>query len=441
MLTPAQGRINMAKNIMTVRSNDLCVGCGTCSGICPTSAITMIIQDGIYLPEVNEEKCNHCQLCIKSCPGYSVDFEKLNMKIFNKQPENSLLGNYLSCYVGHSTDAEIRSNSTSGGIASQLLIFALEAGIIDGALVIRMKRDQPLESEGFIARTKEDILNSSKSKYCSVSPNEALNQILQEEGKYAVVGLPCHIHGLRKAEEVNKQLKKRIVLHLGLMCSHSVNYMGTEFILKKLGIAKEDVQELGYRCKGWPGGMEVTLKNGSVSHIPLFGTWNSYWAVFSSYFFTPIRCLMCPDQTAELADISLGDAWLPEIKNDELGESMVVCRTKIGEKIFSSAHQSKTISAVSVDCMKAIQSQKLLLNFKKNFFATRCSLLKSVGKQMPIFNDQKTSRQSPVSFFKAFYPYFNATISSKKSVVSILQYVPFPVFRLYFGIYKFISKI
>ena len=44
-----------------------------------------------------------------------------------------------------------------------------------------------------------------------VPANIAFEEILEHDGKYAVVGLPCHIHGLRKAQELNKKLRERIV--------------------------------------------------------------------------------------------------------------------------------------------------------------------------------------------------------------------------------------
>ena len=108
-----------------------------------------------------------------------------------------------------------------------VLISALEKNLIDGALVTRMKKDNPLESEAFIARTKEEIISASKSKYCPVAANISLKQILKEEGRFAVVGLPCHLHGIRKAEKINKALGKKIVFHFGLLCSHMVNFIGT----------------------------------------------------------------------------------------------------------------------------------------------------------------------------------------------------------------------
>lgn len=434
----------MTKNtrmIMQIRDGNLCTQCGTCAGVCPTEAIKIRLSEGVYVPEIEEEKCIGCGLCTKSCPGYSVDFEHLNLRIFRKQPEDKSLGNYTRCYIGYSNDIDIRFNSASGGIASQLLISALEKGIIDGALVVRMKSDRPLETEAFIARTKEEILHASKSKYCPVATNGALKQILKENGKFAVVGLPCHIHGIRKAEDVCKVLKDRIVLRIGIMCSHTVNFLGTEFILEKLGIDKRQVKGLNYRGNGWPGGMTVTLKNGYVLRIPLFGNWNSYWVVFSSYFFTPIRCLTCPDHTAELSDISLGDAWLPELKYDKIGRSIIVTRTKIAEDILSLMSSAGAISVMPVDPSKIKQSQKLLLRFKKDFFGTRFSLLRLFGKQTPKFTIPTDYVWSPIALVKAFYPYFNILLSSNKHAKSFLKRVPFPLFRLYFGVFKFLSRI
>ena len=180
-------------------------------------------------------------------------------------------------------------------------------------------RVNPLESEAFIARSREEIVAASKSKYCPVAANYALKDIIHEKGNFAVVGLPCHIHGVRKAEQIYPELKKKIILHLGLMCSHMVSFEGTEFYGSKIKHRiRVSVHGITYRGKGWPGAMTVRSSERSVS-IPLVGNWRSYWPVFSSFLFTPMRCTMCPDQLAELADISLGDAWLPEFRGDKIG--------------------------------------------------------------------------------------------------------------------------
>jgi len=312
--------------------------------------------------------------------------------------------------------------------------------MIDGALVVGMKKDRPLEPQPFIARTKEELLSASKSKYCLVSMNEALRQILKEEGRFAVVGLPCHIHGIRKAERVYKILKKRIVLHVGLMCSRTANFLGTEFLLEKMRIRKEQVIELTYRGKGWPGSMSIKLMDGSDLAIPCIG-WNAYWPIFSSFFFTPMRCIMCPDHTNELADISLGDAWLPELKRERSGESIIMTRTKAAEHLLTLASSAGAISIRPVGPEKVKQSQAEPLKFKKDDLGARLGTLRSVGKEIPTFTPAANSSGSFFAFLRTFFAYFNIRASSNKHSKSLLVYVPFPLFRLYYGIRKFLSLI
>ena len=153
------------KTIAQVVKDELCTGCGTCIALCPKEAIKLTLNEkkGIYVPALNEEQCDNCGICFEVCPGHEVDFKSLNLEIFGKEPGDVLIGNYLNCYIGHATDYDIRYNSASGGLVTQLLIFALDEGVIDGALVTRMKEDNPLEPEPFIARTKEAIIEASKS--------------------------------------------------------------------------------------------------------------------------------------------------------------------------------------------------------------------------------------------------------------------------------------
>jgi len=51
----------------------------------------------------------------------------------------------------------------------------------------------------------------------------------------------------------------------------------------------------------------------------------------------PFRCYLCPDSTAELADISCGDPWYREVKEDPQGFSLVLVRTERGRQIVHGA--------------------------------------------------------------------------------------------------------
>jgi coenzyme F420 hydrogenase subunit beta len=429
------------RNISWVVDSELCLGCGICAGICPREAIEMVVSKGVFSPSVKSELCNNCQVCVKVCPGYSVDLSELSRFVFVKPYEAGLLGNFLNCYVGHSNDMDIRHNSASGGIASQILIHALGKKIIDGALVVRMKDGAPLETEAFIARSKEEILNASRSKYCPVTMGKAIRQILREDGRFAVVGLPCHIEGIRKAEKISGKLRQRITLHIGLLCSHSVSFRGTEFLVKKLKIGKENVVDLRYRGDGWPGSMTIRTKDGRCLRIPLFGSWHSYWFLFSSFFFTPLRCIMCPDQAAELADISLGDAWLPQMKNEKHGESIIITRTKEGEDTIKELNSVGLISVRPISFNEVIISQALNLKFKKNDLSKRLRVLRSLGKEVPYIVPMRSCPRSRLGYIKALIPYFGVVISSNRFCEKVMEYIPFQLFRIYSGFCRVVFSL
>jgi coenzyme F420 hydrogenase subunit beta len=370
------------KNIEMVVKKNLCTGCGTCAGICPKNAIQMIIdhRKGIYLPQIVQEECSNCGICYNICPGHEVNFKLINNEFFGQEPDDPLLGNYLNCYTGYATDYEIRYNSASGGLITALLIFALEEGIIDGALVTKMRDDHPLEPQPFIARTREEIISASGSKYCPVSANIALREILKNNGRYAIVGLPCHLHGIRKAELIMPKLKERIVLHVGILCAKTISFLGTQYQLRRMGIKKENLEKISYRGKGWPGNMTIVTKNNQRRITKL----NDYYDdKFGS--FIPHRCTLCMDKAAELADISFGDAWLPEIKRqDKVVTSIIISRNIKGADILQKMVGKKQIEIIKTNSAKVKESNDF--SWKKTEIRARFSLTKLLGKEVPDYH-------------------------------------------------------
>jgi coenzyme F420 hydrogenase subunit beta len=338
------------------------------------------------------------------------------MEIFGKTPEDVLIGNYLNCYVGHSKDHGIRYHSSSGGLVTQLLIFALEKGIIDGALVTRMSDKDPLRPEPFIAKTKEEIICASKSKYCPVPANVALKEILNKGGRFAVVGLPCHIHGVRKAMSTNKKLRESVRLTFGLMCSYNRSFFATEYVLQRLGTTKRNVVKLDYRGDGYLGSMRVKLKNGREKSVP-FVEYYTRW--LRSFFFLP-RCTLCIDHTCEVADISFGDNWLPEFQEESVGSSIIICRTKPAEELVAAALSNGSIELSDVECGQVVQSKREALLRKKSYIGARVTLFKLFGRRTPIY-DQPPLKGEPFAYLDAVATYLQIYISSKRRLWPLLS--------------------
>lgn len=425
----------MISNIQQSMKWEMCTGCGTCAGACENLALKMIRNfEGVYVPVLNSDLCNQCQVCIEVCPGLSVNSNEIKKNKSTNKKENIFIGDYLNCYIGYAVDLDVRYNSSSGGLVTALLIFALEEGIIDGALVTKMCKSNPLEPEVFIARNKEQLISASKSKYCPVPLNSVIKEILNGDGNYAIVGLPCHIHGIRKIEKINPRLKQKIKLHVGLFCHHTPNFYGTEFLLQKMNIRKENIKKLSYRGSGWPGMMTIDSKDNYRTIIPyeIYST-----IIFGGYFFVPTRCTLCTDGTSELADISFGDAWQSNSKFCKSGESVIVSRTAIGEKILQNMISKNRIILDQISVRDVIQGQKGMLCLKKKTVQARFLIRNFFHKSLPK-NNSILLDLTITDFIIVVLQSFNMFISSKNYSRKLLRHIPFPMFKMYAMILAFL---
>ena len=366
------------KNVTEVVNSGLCTSCGVCQGVCPLKVITFQLRKGLLLPIVGNY-CNLCGLCYAVCSGREIDYDNLNIELFRQVPNDVLMGNYLKIGVGHSTNDTLRYKASSGGVVTSLLLLALEEGIIDAAVILDMNKDNPLQTKPIIARTREEIVSATGSKYTSGPIGKMIPEMIKNEGRYAVVGLPCAIAALRKAELYIKKLRERIVLHFGLFCQTMISYKGLDFWFRVNKINFQDVIGLSYRGYGWPGGMTVKLKDGENKFYPL----PLYWRFLQN--FTPKRCTLCTDALADFADISFGDAWLPEFAGDKKGTSIFVVRSQVGKELIELAIRKGKIEVGDATRDMVLQSQRKTLKFKKQGYSYRAKILSCLARKVPIY--------------------------------------------------------
>ena len=168
----------------------------------------MHVKSGRFLPVVDQKSCKNdkgCHRCYDICPGVGVKLNCIAKEEFSGADTfyNGKIGYYRKCFTGYSNSYDVRYHSASGGMVTQLLVWMLEKKLIDGAAVTAFRSKSELLVHSFIATTKEEILSAKSSKYAPVTLNNIIHDIKAREGKFVIVGLPCHIHGLRKYEKID----------------------------------------------------------------------------------------------------------------------------------------------------------------------------------------------------------------------------------------------
>jgi len=199
-----------------------------------------------------------------------------------------------------------------------------------------------------------------------------VNRLLQEIDdceKIAVAGLPCHMHGIRKAEKEIKSLREKIYLRVGLFCGFNMERDATDFLVRKMGMGKRPLKDIRYRAGNWPGGFLIEDKEGRKR----FTAKEDYSLL--NYLYLPHRCSTCPDYSAEMSDISFGDAWY---KKGEGGWNSVIIRNKKAKNLL---HKTGLILE-DADAEMIIDSHRFVIDFKKRGAVRRIMLS---GETFPKF--------------------------------------------------------
>jgi coenzyme F420 hydrogenase subunit beta len=186
------------------------------------------------------------------------------------------------------------------------------------------------------------LTQHARSKYGGNPPvNALLSKAILEKGfsKLGIIGCPCHVHGIRKIQfsQKTRRIARSIKLVLGLFCGTQFYFEGTRHILGELcGIGSlDDIAMIDYRWGDWPGRFYVKTKTGREvlvdRHEYVYHNFLPYWQ--------RDRCTMCIDHTAELADIAIGDFWVPGAKAGDPGWSLVIARNELGIQLLKQAEE------------------------------------------------------------------------------------------------------
>lgn len=356
----------------------LCTHCGTCAGLSGGSVEMQRSPRGPLPVALNKHAAPLSPLAFDACPGTGLHYPNLCAYVFGRQPHNWLAGCHRRVFVGYSGVPEIRRGGASGGVITQALLYLLEQGLVQGAVVVVQGMPRPWLAQPIIARTAEEICAASQSVYTPVPVNTLLAEMATFEGRLAYVGLPDQVAALRHLQQHGHPGAQKVDYVLGPYVGTNTYLGAVESFLRSNGVESlSEVARLRYREGEWPGALQITTRSGRVLRAEKF-----HYNYLTPFYIT-YSTLMSVDFTNELTDISVGDAWNPRYEGQGGGFSVVVARSERGEALLDAMHQRKLVVLDDIALDDALAMHGHMLDFKKRGSFIRMGWRRARGQRVP----------------------------------------------------------
>jgi spermidine/putrescine transport system permease protein len=224
---------------------------------------------------------------------------------------------------------------------SAVCLHLLETGQVDFVLHIKPDPRAPLRSIAHASRSREEIVAGASARYGPAAPLAGIRALLDRGERFAVVGKPCDISGLRNLARSDPRVDVLVPYKIAFLCAGVSSLRTSERIAGKYGLSPEDVAMLRYRGHGCPGPTRIVANDGRVFEQTYEATWSEELNQEIQF-----RCKICPDAIGEQADIVCGDAWVgadgyPYAEHE--GWNVIVCRTGAGDHLLAEMESEGSI--------------------------------------------------------------------------------------------------
>lgn len=341
----------------------------------PCSVLTMQWHQGQYRPQLSGD-CTECEACLQVCPF-------LNTPPGPLPSEANPLGQFVGTYIGYSTVEPERATAASGGLTTRLLRSMLESNVVQAVLVIRSTGDPGRLFEATWVRSSEAVLAAASTKYYPTTIADALRELRTESLQhYASVALPCTIRALRLASQQYPWLQECLSFLVGLTCGHMVSAAYTEVLVGASGCRADAVTGVSYRGKiGMQRSSDFRFQAYEVDKqgraLPF--TSNLVSGLWGGRYLCLNGCLYCQDLFADVSDVTLMDAWLPQYIDDPQGTNLVLVRSAQIDDLLKQEARAGRIVLEPIAPEQVIASQQGALRQKLYENSTRIATARARG--------------------------------------------------------------
>ena len=350
--------------------DDVCTGCSACVEACnhPDENNILPIQliknnKTLFVPRIDDAICTTCMACYKACPTED--------KLFNTELTYEIYKEKVGeCFYGYSLDEEHRYNAATAGITTEIASLLLEMGYVDGVLSSYQDKNNQIITKIFTDTKK--VKETRGSIYRQVP---LLNGLIEKikvgnHKKVLVIGLSCHIEGLKTLHKTNRYLKKNVeFITIALFCKQTKTEKFSNAIREILHADKNE--KISFRGEGWPGYMKISEEKKLKVGTRQIGR------LWPSFAFAPSYCLTCSDPLGLIADISVGDAWIDKYAKDKKGSSLFIANTPLGVEVIENLKNSQKIHIEKEKKENVLDSQNPMYTYiKTSFIDARISFIR-----------------------------------------------------------------
>ena len=307
----------MAKRLeQEVWALDRCCGCGDCVALCAKGVLFWGTgeapalekrEKALGLSRTPLDTCSFCpQLCEQGCPR----LDDVQQAVAPRSTVSVRAKGIVQS--GDPTDA-----------IKHLLIAALSAGLIDGAILTDID-PWSLRPVVKVATSVGEVADTLGIPFLWAPPLSALNEAIFERGlkHLAVVGAPCVSQAVQKlkfsAQERLRPYQTALRLSIATFCTGIYRpELVSEFFADRLGIPLPGVRRL--EASPRRNTLTVHLWDGSQKAVPLMD--------LDGY--TRKACARCDDYLGESADIAIGAVGAKD------GFCTLITRSQTGDTFLS----------------------------------------------------------------------------------------------------------
>ena len=285
-----------------------CNGCMACSSICPKQCITVKDTINAMNAEINEIACINCKMCERVCPNIT-------------KPEKTSPIEWKQGWA----EKDIRSKSTSGGAASAIIkSFIQSGGYVASCLFKGGKFAFELTNDLEVAK------RFAGSKYVKSNPEGVYKKVQErlKTDKVLFIGLPCQVAALKNYIKNQENLYTIDLIFHG---TPSVKLL--DQYLGERGYNLKELKDVKFRTKT-DMGLSVDGEKINLSRVM-----DHYLCAFLESIDYTENCYSCQFASLErVSDITLGDSWGTEYKDEEKnGISLVLIQSEKGKELVNNS--------------------------------------------------------------------------------------------------------